>query len=175
MIWGYWKNNDPHQLADAILDFRDRYGSQPTKENIIDYCVNVVQGGDIKRAPASLTSDYVDNYFRYLHFTGLFTYRGAGRYITINSEMLDVIDYIIDKHSEYKDFDNELDYLEFLSSIDENLVGFYSDVEPNEKLTKSSFLQKWLNEFGIETVKKEIEVLANPKSKSTNNILKNII
>lgn len=175
LIWGYWKNNDPYQLADAILDFRDKYGSQPTKENIIDYCVNVVQGGDIKRAPASLTSDYVDNYFRYLHFTGLFTYRGAGRYITINNEMLDAVDYIINNHSEYKDFDDELDYLDFLSSIDENLVGFYSNIAPNEKLTKSSFLQKWLDEFGIETVKKEIEVLANPKSKSTNNILKNII
>ena len=56
-----------------------------------------MQGEDIKRAPASLTSDYVDNYFRYLHFTGLFTYRGGGRYITLNNEMLNVIDYLIEK------------------------------------------------------------------------------
>lgn len=175
LIWGYWKNNDSNKLVEAILEFRDRYGSQPTKENIIDYCVNVVQGEDIKRAPASLTSDYVDNYFRYLHFTGLFTYRGGGRYITLNIEMLNVIDYLIENHSEFIDFNDELEYLDFLSSIDENLISFYSDVSPNEQLTKSSFLQKWLEEFGIDTVKKEIEVLANPKSKSTNSILKNII
>tara|TARA_Y100000389_G_C17424358_1_gene498647 strand:+ start:86 stop:1666 length:1581 start_codon:yes stop_codon:yes gene_type:complete len=175
LIWGYWKNNDPQQLAEAILDFRAKYGSQPSKENIIDYCVNFVQGGDIKRAPGSLTSDYVDNYFRYLHFTGLFTYRGGGRYITLNTGMMSAIDYIIENHSDYIEFSNELDYLDFLSSTDENLLNLYSDVAPNEKLTKSAFLQKWLDEFGIEAVKKEIEIIVNPKGKSQNEILKNII
>ena len=46
LIWGYWKNNNPDELVNAIVKFREKYGQTPSRENIIDYCVNNVQGGD---------------------------------------------------------------------------------------------------------------------------------
>ena len=175
LIWGYWKNNNPDELVNAIVKFREKYGPTPSRENIIDYCVNNVQGGDIARDPDSITKDYVDNYFRYLHYSGLFTYRGGGRYITLNKESIKVIDYIIENHSEYIEFKNEIEYLKFLSSKDEEFLNLFTYDTETKEPTKVANLKKWLDEFGIEVVKEEINKLGNSRAVSRNEILKNIV
>ena len=42
LIWGYWKNNNPDELVNAIVKFREKYGSTFHEKILFDYYVNNV-------------------------------------------------------------------------------------------------------------------------------------
>ena len=60
---------------------------------------------------------------------------------------MNVIDYIIENHSEYIEFKNEIEYLKFSLSKDEEFLNLFTYDTETKELTKVTNLKKWLNEL----------------------------
>ena len=171
LIWGHWKNNNADELFESIQTFRSRYGSDPSFEQIEEFCRNEVIEGDIKRNLRG--SGYIDNYKRYLHLTGLFTIRGAGRYLSLNKDSIKVIDYLIKNYSDFIEFNNEDEYLNYLQKIDEKIVELVVDQEVTQP-KRDHKLSEVYERFGQETIEKELINLINYKDYSSDPVIRTL-
>ena len=171
LIWGHWKNNNADELFESIQTFRSRYGSDPSFEQIEEFCRNEVIDGDIKRNLRG--SGYIDNYKRYLHLTGLFTIRGAGRYLSLNKDSMKVIDYLIKNYSNFIEFNNEDEYLNYLKKIDEKIVELVVAQEVTQP-KRDHKLSEVYERFGQETIEKELINLINYKDYSSDPVIRTL-
>ncbi|PID52049.1 MAG: restriction endonuclease [Candidatus Moraniibacteriota bacterium] len=166
----FWKNNDSNALYRFIKAFRERHGLNPSFEVIVDVCVDDIMEGDYKKfKPSSLTSDYVDEFIRKMRLTGIFSLRGAGRFLDINQKEIDKVRYILATYSDYSEYTNEREYFKYVSTIDDNLVS----VTLTTAEEQSVYLEKWVNTFSWDEIRKEMMILAQ-KQMSKNDILKYI-
>ena len=171
LIWGYWKNNNAEELFNSIMLFRKKFGSDPSFEQIEEFCRDEVQNGDIQRNLRR--SGIIDNYKRYLHLTGLFTIRGAGRYLSISDSNIDIVNYLIDNYSDYIEFSNEEDYLSYLQTVDKKIIDLVTKKEISVPI-RDYRLNELLEIFGIDLVKNELSNLTNYKDLSKNPIIKTL-
>lgn len=164
----FWKDNDSESLYQFIKDFRNRYGLNPSLEAIVDACVDDIMEGDFKKfKPSSLTSDYVDEFIRKMRLTGIFSLRGAGRFLDINQKEINKVQYILSTYSDYSEYTDERQYFEYVSTIDNNLVS----IAPTTVEEQNVYLEKWVSTFSWEDIRKEMTILAQ-KQMSKNDILK---
>jgi hypothetical protein len=166
----FWKNNNSQELYERIVKLREGYGYQPSWETIIDICINEIMEGEFKEfKPKSIMNEYPDEFIRKMRITGLFSFRGGGRFIDINKKENDIIEYIIKKYSKYEVYQNEKDYFNYMARVDNKLISF-----ENKKLTteeNNKLLDKWVEYFDWDTLKHELKILEK-KSISKNDILK---
>mgnify|MGYP001210122679 CR=1 FL=1 len=172
LIWSHWKNNNEEELFESIQIFRSRYGSNPSFEQIEEYCRNEVQEGDISRDLRG--SGIVDNYKRYLHLTGLFTIRGAGRYLSLSKDSNKVIDYLINNYSNFIEFNDEREYLNYLQEIDEEIVNLVISQEIFQP-QRDYKLNELFEKFGKETIEYELRNIINYSDRSRNEELRTIV
>jgi len=166
----FWKNNDSDALYQFIKTFRERHGLNPSLEAIVDACVDDIMEGDYKKfKPSSLTSDYVDEFIRKMRLTGIFSLRGAGRFLDINQKEIDKVRYILATYSNYSEYTDELEYFKYVSAIDDNLVS----IVPTTAEEQNVYLEKWVSTFSWDEIRKEMMTLAQ-KQMSKNDILKYI-
>lgn len=166
----FWKNNDSDALYQFIKIFREKHGLNPSLEAIVDACVDDIMEGNYKKfKPSSLTSDYVDEFIRKMRLTGIFSLRGAGRFLDINQKENDKVRYILATYSNYSEYTNERDYFKYVSTIDNNLVSVVSTTAEEQNV----YLEKWVNIFSWNEIRKEMITLAQ-KQMSKNDILKYI-
>ena len=83
-------------------------------------------------------------------------------YIWYDEDQIDLVNYIIDNYSDTKEFNSSDEYFEYTSKLDNKLF----DENIVEKLSENTHLEKWLNEFGLDKIKKElhfnyVDVLTN--------------
>ncbi len=89
----FWKDNNSQALYERIVKIREDYGYQPSWEVIIDICLNEIMEGNFKEfQPKSIMNEYPDEFIRKMRITGLFSFRGGGRFIDINKKEKDIID-----------------------------------------------------------------------------------
>ena len=166
----FWKDNNSQALYERIVKLREDYGYQPSWEIIIDICVNEIMYGNFKEfKPKSIMNEYPDEFIRKMRITGLFSFRGGGRFIDINKKEIDTIKYILKTYSTYKIYQDEKDYFNYMAKVDKKLLSF-----ENKKLStkeNNKLLDKWVNQFDWDTLKQELKILEK-KSTSTNDILK---
>lgn len=166
----FWKNNDSDALYQFIKAFRERHGLNPSLEAIVDACVDDIMEGEYKKfKPSSLTSDYVDEFIRKMRLTGIFSLRGAGRFLDINQKEIEKVEYILTTYSHYSVYTDEQEYFRYVSSIDNNLVS----ITPTTVDEQNVYLEKWVETFAWDEIKKELITLAQ-KQMSKNEILKYI-
>jgi hypothetical protein len=166
----FWKNNNSQELYERIVKLREDYGYQPSWEVIIDICVNEIMNSKFKEfKPKSIMNEYPDEFIRKMRITGLFSFRGGGRFIDINKKETDTIEYILKKYSKYKVYQKEKNYFDYMAKVDNKLISF-----ENKKLTteeNNKLLDKWVEYFDWDTLKQELKILEK-KSISKNDILK---
>jgi hypothetical protein len=76
--------------------------------------------GDFKKfKPESLMVEYPDEFIRKMRLTGVISLRGGGRFIDINQNELEKVDYVLENYSKYKKYDSEKSYFEYVSIIDD--------------------------------------------------------
>ncbi len=127
-------------------------------------------GGDFKKfKPESIMVEYPDEFIRKMRLTGLISLRGAGRFIDINHNENEKVEYVLNKYSVYKKFDTEKEYFDYASTIDENLVSIEAKVIPASD--KEKFLEKWTETFSWDQIKIELTNLAT-KNLTKDEILK---
>lgn len=166
----FWKNNDAESLYKLIKSIRQKYGYQPSWEVIVDVCVNQIMEGKFKKfKPESIMVEYPDEFIRKVRLTGLISLRGAGRFIDINTNEQEKVDYVLRTYDKYKSFHSVKEYFKYASQIDKNLISLPTRATP--ELDKDEFLKKWVKTFSWNTIKEELLGLQGKKL-STNEILK---
>ena len=166
----YWKDNDAEKLYLRIKKLRQDFGYSPSWEVITDICKNeIMQGQDIVRSAKSIMVDYPDEFIRKMRLTGLISLRGGGRFIDINKNEQDKVDYVLKHYSSYKKYDTEESYFEYISTIDKNLISFVP--KPVSISEQEKFLENWVVVYSWETIKLEMLNLAK-KHLTKDGILK---
>lgn len=166
----FWKDNNSEALYQRIARLRQEHGYDPSDEVVCDICIEEIMEGRFKDFKVkSIVDEYPDEFIRKMRMTGLFSLRGAGRFIDINKNESEKVDYILSNYSHYKHFNDEREYFDYMAELDMNLIHITShtpSATASEKL-----LDNWLRIYNWAIIKKELTNLAAKKS-STDNVLK---
>jgi hypothetical protein len=166
----YWKNNDAESLYKRIKKLRKEHGYDPSWETITEICRDeIMEGKDVERDNKSIMVDYPDEFIRKMRLTGLISLRGAGRFIDINKNEINKVEYVLENYSEYPTFDTEKEYFDYMAETDVNLITMDSlalSVDENDEL-----LLKWVDYYSWEVIKSELTGLSK-KSNSKDELLK---
>lgn len=166
----FWKDNNAADLYLRIKQLRKDHGYTPSDEVIIDICIKEIMQGQYKKFdPSSIMNDYVDEFIRKMRMSGLISLRGAGRFIDINHNEYNKVEYILDNYSDYERFDDEHDYFVYMSKIDKNLITQKTEVISDEKT--NDLLSEWLKTYEWNKIKYELHILAARKT-SKDDVLK---
>lgn len=166
----FWKDNDSEKLYELIKEIRKKYGFKPSKEVIVDICENKIMEGKFKKFnPESIVTDYPDEFIRKMRLTGLISLRGAGRFVDINKNEQKKVDYVLKNYTEYKKYETEESYFEYMSKIDENLISI--EIKPTTADERDKMLSKWISIYSWNKIKGEMLNLAK-KRLSKDEILK---
>lgn len=166
----YWKDNDAEKLYQRIKKLRKDFGYSPSWEVITEICRDeIMEGQDIVRDDKSIMVDYPDEFIRKMRLTGLISLRGGGRFIDINKNEQEKVDYVLKNYSDYEKYDTEESYFEYISTIDENLVSVIAIPITAEE--QDQYLKKWTDIYSWETIRIEMINLAE-KHLTKDKILK---
>lgn len=161
----FWKDNDAHALYKRIKKLRKEHRYNPSDETIIDICIDEIMEGDYKKFKAkSIMRDYPDEFIRKMRMTGLISLRGAGRFIDINHNEDDKVEYVLEHYSTYPKFTDEKAYFNYMAAIDSNLLSIKA-IEVSESRSEE-LLNNWVAEYPWESIKKELSILSARRTSS---------
>ena len=158
----YWKDNNAETLYQRIKKLREDFGYSPSWEVIAEICRDeIMEGKDIVRDDKSIMVDYPDEFIRKMRLTGLISLRGGGRFIDINKNEQAKVDYVLGNYSDYKKYDTEEEYFEYISTVDENLIS----LEPKAVSVseQDKFLAKWIDIYAWDTIKVDLMNLSSKR------------
>lgn len=166
----FWKNNNSQALYQRIVRLRKEYGYNPSDEIVCGICLKEIMGGSFKEFDTkSIMVDYPDEFIRKMRLTGLLSLRGAGRFLDINKNENETVEYILSHYSKYEHFDDERAYFDYMAELDTNLIKITSH-EPSTT-DSEKLLDNWLSVYNWATIKRELTNLATKKN-SADNVLK---
>lgn len=158
----YWKDNNAKKLYQRIKKLRQDFGYSPSWEVVAEICRDeIMDGKDIIRDDKSILVDYPDEFIRKMRLTGLISLRGGGRFVDINKNEQAKVDYVLENYSEYKKYDTEESYFEYISTVDENLISFVPKTV--SILEQDKFLTKWVDIYTWDKIKAEMLNLSNKR------------
>lgn len=165
----FWRDDNANALYCRIKQLRNEFGYNPPQEVIEDICIKEILGEYKKFKLKSIVSEYPDDFVRKMRMTGLISFRGGGRFIDINHNEDNKIDYILNTFSNYRKYKSEIDYFRYMSSIDYKLFDIKAvEFTRNEAANK---LMEWINIYNWETIKTELSHLAK-KTASKDDMLR---
>lgn len=154
----FWKNNNSEELYRKIKEIRGKYGYKPSVEVIVETCIKHIGGKFKEFKPKSIMVEYPDEFIRKMRLTGLFSLRGGGRFLDINKNEQEKVDYILSKYSRYKKYETEREYFDYMATTDERLFSALAlplDLEQSEKN-----LAKWVATYSWDKIKEELIILS---------------
>lgn len=166
----FWKDNDAEALYQRIKQLRYEYRYNPSDEVIIDICTKEILPNFKRFNPKSIISEYPDEFIRKMRLTGLISLRGAGRFIDINHNEDERVEYVLTQYSNYHKYTTERDYFNYMAQIDSNLFAIspvVTDVIQSEEL-----LQKWISIYDWNHIKSELNILSTRNKTSKDKVLK---
>jgi hypothetical protein len=163
-----WRDDNAENLYKTIKEIRKKHGFNPSNEIILEYCDNLLD--DIKRDEKSILVDYPDDFIRKMRLTGLISIRGGGRFIDINKNEKNAVEFLIKNYSSYQKFNNEKDFFNFIGVVDYDFINTFTISKSPVKTSKKE-LEKWIEYYQWETIKSEMISLSKNKS-SQDDILK---
>jgi hypothetical protein len=168
-----WKDNNHEELAKEIIDLRSKFGSSPSNEIIYDYCKKIMdidEKEENRFKISNITQEMPDDFIRKVRLTGLIAIRGLGRYIDLNNNELEKIEYIIKTYSKPTLFADTIQYYNYMSSIDKNIIS--DSIERSEQQFEFNLFEKWIEIFDFETILFELDILSSSKKHSKHELLK---
>jgi hypothetical protein len=166
----FWKDNNAEALYQRIKKLREEYGYNPSDEVIIDICTNEILPNFKKFNPKSIVLEYPDEFIRKMRLTGLISLRGAGRFIDINHNEDERVEYVLSHYSRYQKYAIERAYFDYMAQNDENLFAIapiVADTTRSEEL-----LQNWVTIYDWNDIKSELNILATRSKISKDELLK---
>lgn len=166
----FWKDNDAVSLYKRIVRLRKEYGYTPSNEVICDICIQeIMQGKFIKFDTDSIMKDYPDEFIRKMRITGLFSLRGAGRFLDINHNEEGKVQYILTHYATYQHYTDEKAYFDYMAQVDTNL--FAVEAKPVTKHQSEQLLSQWVATYSWDVIQKELLNLQKRRN-STDDVLK---
>lgn len=166
----FWKSNDAEALYRRIVELRRQYRYDASDEIIIDICLDEIMEGSFKEfEPKSIMVDYPDEFIRKMRMTGLFSLRGAGRFIDINKNENATVDYILEHYTSYRHFTQERAYFDYMAELDTNLIQM--SAQPAAVSNSEKLLDEWLAVYSWGVIRNELSNLSARRS-SSDNVLK---
>ena len=166
------KDNNAERIYKRIKALREKYGFDYSDETVYELCfeeLEVSEEQENRFKIRNIMKEMPDDFIRKLRLTGLITIRGYGKFIDFNSTEIDKINYIIETYSSYSKYENEYDYYLYMSKIDAELINI--ETKEKQEITAQSTLEKWAEYFEWDTIKDELQILAN-NGKSKDSVLK---
>lgn len=155
-----WKNNNARELARFIVEFRKQWAYTPSSEIVFDVCEQIQGGWNKVERLATITRELPDEVLRKFRLTGLISIRGAGRFISLNSDLKHVSEYLLKNYSGLKEFATEREYFDYAAVVDPFLIQQgVAEVQSTDE--DQAALQSWVDYFGVENIKKELLHLSN--------------
>ena len=116
-----WQDNDAKAAYKYIKNIRKLKGFNYSDEFIYERCLSVLKSDNRKYFKMEkICRESVDEYIRKMRMTGLLSLRGNGRFLDINSFEKDSTK--IENYSTYPKFETENDYIEYMGTIDSEIV-----------------------------------------------------
>jgi hypothetical protein len=170
-----WTDSNHEALAAYILEFRSKNGLNPSAEIVYEKCEEILGGWHAQPKLATITRDQPDDILRKLRLTGLFSLRGHGRFVSVNSEKKELINYVIDNHSIINEFKSEREYWDYVSSVDQNLIelALKAAEQVQDPVLRDARLSSWVSHYGLEQIK--LELIALSKNKASTDELMRLI
>lgn len=166
----FWKDNDAEALYRRIAKLRQQYRYEASDEVIIDICIDEIMNGKFKDfKPKSIMDEYPDELVRKMRMTGLFSLRGAGRFIDINKNEAGAVDYILEHYSTYQHFTEERAYFDYMAELDTNLIRISN--KPTATSNSEKLLDDWLTVYSWAIIKNELNNLSARRN-SGDSVLK---
>lgn len=161
-----WGNDDEHELARYINDFRKDYGLKPSNDIVYEKCLELLNTDNRNRFKfKQIVVEGVDDFIRKLRSTGVISLRGRGYLVDINDYEIDKVNYVISKYSVYKEFKDKNDYYAYMSEIDLNIIATHTNIGEDEVLKrKITVLSEWADELDYSDLDKEIKALTGKGS-----------
>lgn len=166
----FWKDNNADALYRRIVELRRENRYDASDEVIIDICINEIMEGSFKVfKPKSIMDEYPDEFIRKMRMTGLFSLRGAGRFIDINKNENAAVDYVLEHYSSYNHYTDEREYFDYMAELDTNLIQM--SAQPIPVSNSEKLLDGWLTVYSWNIIKNELSNLSTRRN-STDNVLK---
>lgn len=169
-----WQDNDAQAVYRYIKNIRKLRGFNYSEEFIYERCLSIL-GSDNRNylKMEKICREAVDEYIRKMRMTGLLSLRGNGRFLDINSFEKDTVEYVIEHYSTYPRFETEADYINYMGTIDSEIVQLEEQPEPNFSDVRKRTLYRYAREMTKESVRKELLAVC-ARRESTDKILRYI-
>jgi len=163
-----WPDNDANKLYRFIKRFRNEYRFKASDDTVYNLCLGLLGSTNQTRFKKSqITKESVDDFLRKIKITGVFTLRGMGRFVDFNKLEHEKIDYVLANYGEYREFDNELDYYNFVGSMDPKIISIETDtVTYNITDIRKAKLIEIAQKYSNEQIRDELELLSSNRKSS---------
>lgn len=166
----FWKDNDAQALYQRIVRLRADYGYNHSSEVICNICTQEIMQGNFKEfKPKSIINEYPDEFIRKMRITGLFSLRGAGRFLDINHNEEKKAQYILQHYASYQHYTDEKAYFDYMAQVDTHL--FAVETRPITLHQSEKLLCNWVETYSWEIIQKELSNLQKRKT-SKDDVLK---
>lgn len=169
-----WQDNDAQAVYRYIKNIRKLRGFNYSEEFIYERCLSIL-GSDNRNylKMEKICREAVDEYIRKMRMTGLLSLRGNGRFLDINSFEKDTVEYVIEHYSTYSRFETEDDYINYMGTIDSEIVQLEDESKPDFSNVRKRTLYRYAREMSKELVRKELLAVC-ARRESTDKILRYI-
>lgn len=166
----FWKDNNAKALYERIVKLRKEYRFDPSDEVIVDICIHEIMGDSFKEFKVkSIMDEYPDEFIRKMRMTGLISMRGAGRFLDVNKNETEKIDYVLNHYAKYSHYTDERAYFNYMAELDPQLIKIES--KAMDGTNSETLLNDWLSVYPWPSIKKELTILSAKKT-SSDNVLK---
>ena len=167
-----WRDNDAYAAYQYIKSIRKAVGFNCSDEYIYEKCLSILESENRNYFKMEkICHEAVDEYIRKMRMSGLLSLRGNGRFLDINSFESESATYVMDNYMEYPKFDDEDAYIDYMGTIDSNILQIEVKQTCDFSDVRKQTLYKYASEMSKESIQKEL-LLVCEKKESKHNILR---
>lgn len=169
-----WRDNDAHAAYKYIKGIRQSVGFNCSDEYIYEKCLSILDSSNKTYLKIDkICHEAVDEYIRKMRMSGLLSLRGNGRFLDINKFEENSANYVMNTYMTYPKFTTENDYIDYMGTIDNQIIQIEESITEVYDDTKQRTLHKYAQEMSIEDVNRELELVCK-KKESSHEILRYI-
>ncbi|MDD2208104.1 MAG: AlwI family type II restriction endonuclease [Bacilli bacterium] len=165
-----WNNNDASELCKLIKQIRATQGFNYSDEYIYDICLGILGADETQKKRFKINQicgEAVDEFIRKMQITGIFSLRGNGRFLDINSFEKEKIDYILEKYTGPINFKSKEQYFNYMGVIDSKILSYDEENETIQVDLRQKKLQELANVYSFADITKELKLLCSTKKEES--------
>lgn len=169
-----WRDNDAFSAYQYIKKIRKSVGFTCSDEYIYEKCLDILESDNRNYFKIEkICHESVDEYIRKMRMSGLLSLRGNGRFLDINSFEQEAAAYVIEKYMKYPKFEDEDEYIDYMGTIDTNILQIEVKKTIDFSDVRKQTLYKYAAEMSKEFIQKELTIVCE-KKESKHDILRYI-